>query len=76
MEKNVQEIVKRVGDLGKHLNAYQTYMQKLGNNLGTTVNMYNAASGEFKKIDKDVAKISGSAVGVELQLLEKPTSVE
>ncbi len=76
MEKNVQEIVKRVGDLGKHLNAYQLYMQKLGNNLGTTVNMYNAATSEYKKIDKDVIKISGGAekIGVELDLLEKPAA--
>lgn len=78
MEKNVQEIVKRVGDLGKHLNAYQLYMQKLGNNLGTTVNMYNSASSEFKKIDKDVVKISGGAekIGVELELLERPALTE
>ncbi len=76
MEKNVQEIVKRVGDLGKHLNAYQTYMQKLGNNLGTTVNMYNSASAEFKKIDKDVVKISGGTekIGVELDAIERPAS--
>lgn len=78
LEKNVHEIVKRVGELGNHLNAYQLYMQKLGNNLGTTVNMYNSASSEFKKIDKDVVKISnGTAkVDVQLDLLEKPSLIE
>lgn len=74
MEKNVLEIVKRVGELGRHLNSYQVYMQKLGNNLGTTVNMYNNASKEFTKIDKDVLRITEgkTAVAAELPTLEKP----
>lgn len=74
MEKNVQEIVKRVGELGRHLNSYQVYMQKLGNNLGTTVNMYNNASKEFSKIDKDVQKITDGkqSIGIDLPALDKP----
>lgn len=74
MEKNVQEIVKRVGELGRHLNGYQLYMQKLGSNLGTTVNMYNNATKEFSKIDKDVIRISDgkSSIEADLQMLEKP----
>lgn len=74
MEESVQEIVKRVGELGRHLKSYQTFMVKLGNNLGTSVSMYNQASHEFKKIDKDVYKISdgNTEIGAELPLLEKP----
>lgn len=74
MEESVQEIVKKVGELGRHLQSYQTFMIKLGNNLGTTVSMYNQASQEFKKIDKDVYKISDGTAGgeVEVILLEKP----
>ncbi len=74
MEESVQEIVKRVGELGRHLKSYQTFMVKLGNNLGTSVSMYNQASHEFKKIDKDVYKISdgGTEIGADLPLLEKP----
>lgn len=74
MEKSVKEIIKKVGELSKHLNSYQTYMQKLGNNLGTTVNMYNSASHEFRKIDKDIDKISGGDAGIEVDLLaiDKP----
>ncbi len=74
MEESVQDIVKKVGELGRHLKSYQTYMVKLGNNLGTTVSMYNQASHEFKKIDKDVYKISDGQeqIGAELPLLEKP----
>ncbi len=78
LEKNIQEVVKRVGELSRHLNAYQTYMQKLGNNLGTTVNMYNSATKEFSKIDKDVVKITAgeSTINVELDQLEKPAFSE
>ncbi len=70
MEENVQHVIKKVGDLGRHLNSYQTYMQKLGSNLGTTVNMYNTASKEFSKIDKDVTKISDGNVSINAQLEE------
>lgn len=74
MEASVKEVVKKVGELSRHLNSYQSYMQKLGNHLGTTVSMYNNATSEFKKIDKDVVKISGGVekIDVELDLLEKP----
>jgi len=74
MEESVKEIVKKVGELGRHLKGYQSFMVKMGNNLGTTVSMYNQASQEFKKIDKDVYKITdgNEQIGVELPLLEKP----
>lgn len=74
MEASVKDVIKKVGELSKHLNAYQTYMQKLGNNLGTTVNMYNNAANEFKKIDKDVVKVtSGSEkIDLNLQQVDKP----
>jgi DNA recombination protein RmuC len=75
MEESVKDIIKKVGELGRHLNSYETYMQKLGNNLGTTVNMYNNAAREYKKIDKDVYKITDGEEGgnaEELLLVDKP----
>lgn len=74
MEASVKDVIKKVGELSKHLNTYQTYMDKLGNHLGTTVSMYNNATSEFRKIDKDVIKISGGVnqVGYQLKELEKP----
>jgi len=51
-------------------------MKKLGGHLGTTVNMYNVASKEFKKIDKDVLKISGVEMNVEPLTLEPPEKDE
>jgi hypothetical protein len=51
-------------------------MQKLGNNLGTTVNMYNNAYKEFGKIDKDVSKISDKKSEIDIKQVEKPNLEE
>lgn len=78
MEESVKDIIKKVGELGRHLGSYETYMTKLGNNLGTTVNMYNNAAKEFKKIDKDVYKITDGDEGGKLEevlSIDKPTEV-
>lgn len=74
MEESVKDVVKRVGDLGRHLEAYEVYFQKVGNHLGTTVNTYNSAYKELKKIDKDVLKITDGDAGGKItpEVLEKP----
>lgn len=72
IEESAKEIQSRVGELGRHLSNYDQFMQKLGNSLGTTVNHYNTASKELKKIDKDVLKITGSSSGIEAISLDKP----
>jgi DNA recombination protein RmuC len=72
VEESIKEIVDNISKLGSHLNSYQSYFQKLGSNLGTTVNMYNSASKEFGKIDKDITKISGESVDSEILQIEKP----
>lgn len=74
ISEQAKEIVKQVENLGKHLKAYEQYMQKLGKNLSTSVSAYNSAYYEFKKIDKDVLRISGESVGVRPMALEKPTT--
>jgi len=72
IEESAKGIRKNVELLEKHLLAYGEYLQKLGKQLGTTVNTYNAASQEFKKVDKDVMKITGEAMNVEPIELEGP----
>lgn len=74
ISEQAKEIIKQVEGLGKHLGAYDEYMQKIGKNLGTTVSMYNNAYKEFSKIDKDILKITGEAMGVQPELLEKPAT--
>ena len=51
-------------------------MGKLGNSLATTVNHYNTAHKELKKIDKDVLRIANESPGVEPLVLDKPTMEE
>lgn len=59
IEEQAKDIQKRVARLGAHIEKYNVFMMKLGGSLNTTVNHYNNASKEFKKIDKDVVKIAG-----------------
>lgn len=76
IEESAKDIVKRVGELGKHLKSYEEYHNKLGNTLGTAFNHYNSASKELKKVDKDVFRITENQVGMEPLLLDKPISEE
>ena len=72
IEESAKEIRKNVEVLGRHIGAYDTFMGKLGNSLGTTVNHYNIAHKELKKIDKDVMRISGESAGIEALEIGKP----
>lgn len=72
IEEKIHDVIKNVGELNKHMGAYREYQTKLGNALGTVVNHYNASEKEFKKIDKDVLKITGDSIGVETVLIDGP----
>ncbi len=72
IEETAKDIIKRVGELGDHLKKYETYHSKLGASLETVVNHFNASSKEFKKVDKDVMRITGTSVEIETPLIEKP----
>jgi len=72
IEESVKDIIKRIEALSKHLFAYDSYFKKLGSNLSTTVGSYNTASKELKKIDKDIAKVTGEQEAIELDEIDKP----
>ncbi len=76
IEEKAVEIQQRVGELGKHVAAYEQYYKKLGTALGTTVSHYNSGYKELGKIDKDVYRISETKIGIEQELLEKPADNE
>lgn len=76
IEEQAKDIQIRVGKLGQHIGKFETFMQKLGVSLGTTVNHYNNAHKELGKIDKDVIKIAGNDSSVEPLLLDKPRDDE
>jgi len=74
IEETAKDIIKRVGELGEHLKKYEIYHGKLGNSLETVVNHFNASGKEFKKVDKDIVKITGVSQSFETPILDKPDS--
>ncbi|MFA6407296.1 MAG: DNA recombination protein RmuC [Candidatus Paceibacterota bacterium] len=76
IEESAKDIIKRVEELGKHVASYESWVQKLGNNLDTTVKSYNAAYKELGKIDKDVMRITKGEIVIEPMVLESPTHRE
>jgi len=76
IEESAKEIRNRVGELSKHIGSYEEYLSRMGNSLSTTVNHYNNAYKEFKKIDKDVVKISEQGGNVNPLVIEKPSMEE
>lgn len=75
MEESVHEIRKNIETLGKHMGSYESFFHKVGTHLGTTVSMYNQAYDEFRKVDKDIYKLTEGKIGGDSDplLLEKPT---
>lgn len=72
IEEQAKDIQVRVVQLRQHLEAYDTYMNKLGASLSTTVNHFNTAHKELKKVDKDVVKISKQTPVIEPVVVERP----
>lgn len=72
IEERAQDIIKNVEKLSGHITRYEEYYQKLGKTLETTVNHYNSGYKELNKIDKDVTRITGEAIGVDVLTLDKP----
>lgn len=76
IEESAMQIKSNVSRLVQHLKAYEENFEKLGKNLGTTVGFYNKAYKEFQKVDKDVLKITGDALEISAEELDKPSLFE
>ncbi len=78
IEEQAKDIVKRVGELTLHLKKYAEQQDKLGRAIGTVVNQYNDSTREFKKIDKDIMRLTDKeqSLEFEMQLIEKPVESE
>lgn len=73
IEEQAKDIQVRVGQLKRHIEAYDMLLQKLGGSLATTVNHFNNAHKELKKVDKDVVKISGETPVIDqIAVVDKP----
>ena len=73
ISEKAKDIIKQVENLRRHLGNYETFLERLGKHMETTVNTYNIAYKEFGKIDKDVLKITGEAAGIEPLSIEGPS---
>ena len=76
IEEQAKDIQIQVGKLGRHIAGFDSYMDKLGKSLGTTVGHYNNAHKELNKIDTDVTKIAGGNKSIEPLLIDKPQQEE
>ncbi|MFA5109501.1 MAG: DNA recombination protein RmuC [Patescibacteria group bacterium] len=72
IEEKAKEIRANIEKLQRHMGGYDEFMKKLGLSMSTTVNHYNNAYAEFKKIDKDVTKITGNKSEIEVLKIERP----
>ena len=72
IEEKAKDIQVQVGKLGRHIGSFQTYMEKLGKSLGTTVGHFNNAHKELSKFDADVVKISGGDKSIDPLLIDRP----
>lgn len=74
IEEQAKEIQVRVGQLKRHVESYDLLLNKLGNSLSTTVNHFNNAHKELKKVDKDVVKITGQTPAIDQSIMvDKPS---
>lgn len=74
IEETAQDIIKHVGELGKHFQKFSEFHAKIGKNLTTVVGQYNDSSNELRKISKDVVRVtSGDASQlIEIDEVTKP----
>jgi DNA recombination protein RmuC len=72
--KSAEEIRRRVGELMRHLKAYEDYFDKVGTGLGNASSAYDRALKEFEKIEKDVVRITGTASEAAELPLATPTA--
>jgi DNA recombination protein RmuC len=72
IEETAKDIIKHVGELSSHLKSYEKHHNSLGGALSTAVNQYSLSSKEFKKIDKDVLRITDESPELSPNMIDKP----
>ncbi|HMB17466.1 MAG TPA: DNA recombination protein RmuC [Candidatus Paceibacterota bacterium] len=76
IEESAKDIKKWVRGLSRHLKAFEKNIDKLGKHLRTVFRSFNDANKEFKKIDKDIDRITGEKMGTDIEELEIPQEDE
>ncbi|QQS29465.1 MAG: DNA recombination protein RmuC [Sphingobacteriales bacterium] len=58
IEQSIKEVMLKVNELGKQLQQYEFYMDKLGKSIQTTADTHRYAQKELQKIDKTIVNIN------------------
>ncbi|MEP7103107.1 MAG: DNA recombination protein RmuC [Candidatus Dojkabacteria bacterium] len=72
IEEKAIEIKENVEKLQKHIASFDMNFAKLGKNLSTVVTAYGDARSEYKKIDKDLYKITDNTIAITSEDIERP----
>ncbi|OGG57384.1 hypothetical protein A2853_02605 [Candidatus Kaiserbacteria bacterium RIFCSPHIGHO2_01_FULL_55_17] len=72
IQEAAKDIIKNVSELAKDLNAYQEAHNSLGKSLSAAVGHFEKSGKAFKRIDKDVLKITEESVGINLESVDRP----
>lgn len=74
IEETAHDIIRHVGDLGKHFQKYSEYHGKIGKNLGTVIGQYNDSSNELRKISRDIVRVTSGDPSqlIEIDEIQKP----
>jgi DNA recombination protein RmuC len=63
IEESVGEVLKNVSQLERHLKSYEAMQEKVGKHLATAVGAYDDAANEWRKVNKDILRISAGESG-------------
>lgn len=72
IQEDSKKIIKNIGELSKHLNAYQEYHNKLGKSLSQTVGHFESSGKAFRQIDKDIVRITDESLDLKLESADRP----
>ncbi len=72
IQEDSKKIIKNIGELSKHLSAYQEYHNKMGKSLSQAVGHYESSGKAFRQIDKDIVKITDEGMDLKLESADRP----
>lgn len=73
IQEAAKDIIKNVSQLAKNLAAYQDAHNSLGKSLSAAVGHFEKSGKAYRAIDKDVVRVTGDSIGLQLEGVERPS---